>query len=169
MRHAAEIGVHCVLVPCFEEDFLPGTMFEDELVAVLRSLGKVAHKYEIHLGLEMNWRAVNQVALVRQVADPAMGIYYDLGNSTAQGYDVAEDIQIMGPLLVGVHIKDRLVGGGSVLLGEGNTKFKAAFGALQRVGFRGPFVFETPRGNNPVVTARSHLEYVKTLLQEVEG
>lgn len=164
---AAKIGVQCILVPCFEEGLLPGTVFEDVLVAVLQSLCDVAQEHSLRLGLEMSWPAVDQVALVRQVAHPALGIYYDLGNATAQGFDVAADIRMIGPLLVGVHLKDRLVGGGSVLLGEGDTKFEAAFAALQEVGFVGPFVLETPRGDDPIATAGRHLEFVKTLLQQV--
>ena len=166
---AAEIGVQCILVPCFDRYLLPGTVLEDGLVAVLQSLGEVAQAQSVHLGLEMNWRAADQVALVRRVAHPSLGIYYDLGNSTAQGYSVAEDVQTIGPLLVGVHIKDRLVGGGSVLLGEGDTRFEAAFAALQEAGFVGPLVFETPRGGNPIQSARSHLEHVKTLLRGIAG
>lgn len=167
MKCAAEIGVQCVLVPCFEEGLLPGTVFEDVLVTVLRLLCDMAQAHNIRLGLEMNWRAATQVALVCQVAHPALGIYYDLGNATAKGYDIVADIRTMGPFLVGIHIKDCSVGGGSVLLGAGDTRFEVAFAALQEVEFGGLFIFETPRGDHPIATVRRHLEFVKTLLQKV--
>lgn len=167
IKCATEIGVQCILLPCFEDYLIPGTVGENMLVSVLQLLCEVAQRHGIRLGLEMSWKAENQVALVRQVAHPALGIYYDTGNATAEGYDVAADIRAIGPMLVGVHLKDRQKGGSSVLLGEGDTKFEDVLSVLWETGFTGPYVLETPRGNDPVAAARRQLEFVKTVLRRI--
>lgn len=163
IESASEIGAHCVLVPCFEEYLLPSAAYSNILIEALRSVVGDAQKLGIKLGLEMNWLVESQIDLVRQIAHPALGLYYDTGNATALGSDVYSDILTIGSLLVGIHIKDRIVKGGSVLLGEGDTDFEAVFIALHQMGYKGPLILETPRGKRPADTARRHLDFIKSL------
>ena len=158
---AAEIGVSCILIPVFETTLAPGSEEEENLVAALSQVCPSAQEKGLRLGLEAGWIAERQLALLKRVAHPSLGIYYDLGNATADGYDIAADIRTLGPALVGVHIKDRPRGGGSVLLGEGETKFGEAFAALAETGFAGTCVLETPRGDDPAATAWRHLKFVR--------
>jgi hexulose-6-phosphate isomerase len=102
-----------------------------------------------------------------KIGHPALGIYYDLGNATSHGYNPSKDIRKIGQFLVGVHIKDRKVGGGSFPLSEGDTDFMGGFQALIEIGYEGPFILETPRGVDPVDTARKHLDFVKRTMSQV--
>ena len=115
----------------------------------------------------MEWPAEDQYSFIKRLGRAPLGIYYDLGNATSQGYNPAEEIRVFGDLLVGLHIKDRKVGGGSVFLGEGDTDFVGSFRALKEIGYRGPMILETPRGSDPVITARKHLSFVRQAMANV--
>jgi hexulose-6-phosphate isomerase len=92
-----------------------------------------------------------------------LGVYYDVGNATSKGYDIASDIRFVGPLLYGVHIKDRKRGGPSVLLGQGETDFEAFFKALAEIHYTGQLVLQTAFGQDYLTIARSHLAMVRRL------
>ena len=47
-------------------------------------------------------------------------INYDIGNSAAQGYNVIEELDTYGNRISDIHIKDRILNGGPVILGNGN-------------------------------------------------
>jgi L-ribulose-5-phosphate 3-epimerase len=61
-----------------------------------------------------------------------------------------------------VHIKDRVRGGSTVPLGTGDTDFKALFGCLEAVAYRGDFVLQVARGEpgDEVPWARRNREFV---------
>jgi len=164
---AQDIGAQCVLVPCCENSLEPDSQGEQALVESLEVVLERASQNGVKVGLEMDWPATDQCRLMAKIGHPALGIYYDLGNATSHGYNPSKDIRKIGQFLVGVHIKDRKVGGGSFLLSEGDTDFMGGFQALIEIGYEGPFILETPRGVDAVDTARKHLDFVKRTMAQV--
>ena len=57
-----------------------------------------------------------------------------------------EEFGAYGERVGSVHIKDRVRGGGTVPLGEGDADFDAVFDALRTLGYRGDFVMQIARG-----------------------
>ena len=83
--------------------------------------------------------------LIESFFSPYIKVNYDMGNSASLGYDPAEEIMLLGKYIANVHIKDRILGGGTVPLGCGNTDFKSSFAALKRVGYHGDFILQAAR------------------------
>jgi sugar phosphate isomerase/epimerase len=164
---AGQIGAQVVLVPCLEKDLMPHSLHQDALSDALTPVLDRALQLGVKVGLEMDWSATDQCQFVKQLSHPALGVYYDLGNATAKGYNPPEDLRLIGSCLVGVHIKDRKVGGGSVILGKGDTDFLGAFHVLREIGYEGPLILETPRGSDPLATARQHLTFVENAMMDV--
>ncbi len=169
IRMAHQIGAKCVLVPCADEKIRADSSQQIAWTEGLTPVLDQASQAGIRVGLEMNGPARDQSRWVKEIGHPSLGIYYDLGNATHFGHYPPEDIQIIGDLLVGVHIKDRNVGGASVILGQGDTDFINSFRALEEVEYKGPLVLETPRGVNPIVTAREHLAFVRRIMGTIAG
>lgn len=162
---AHELGVQCVLVPCFGKELHPGSSEQDALMEGLLPVLERAWGMGMKVGLEMGWRASDQCRLVDQLSHPALGIYYDFGNATILGYPPGEEIRIIGDRLFGVHLKDRRRNGESVMLGTGDTDLSGGFRALQETGYRGPLILETPRGTDPTAAARQNLAYVRRVMK----
>ena len=68
--------------------------------------------------------------------------------------------------IIHVHLKDKNFNGDNVILGTGSVNFDAIFMALKRIKFKGKFVFETNRGNNPRKTMLNNKNYI---LKKVNG
>jgi len=76
------------------------------------------------------------------------GLTYDMGNSAALGFDPEEEFRAFGDRIIHVHIKDRIHGGSTVPLGEGDTHFAEVFRCLAMQGYRGDYILQTARSGN---------------------
>src|SRR6478736_2309064 len=95
--------------------------------------------------------------------------YYDTGNSTAQGLDIALDILPLLPVLEAVHLKDRLVGGTSQPFGRGDANFNGFFGVLAKAGYGGDFLTQHYFDAEPETSAAHSLGYVRGQLRAREA
>jgi len=61
-----------------------------------------------------------------------------------------------------VHIKDRILNGGTVPLGSGNADFDSVFNQLRNIEYEGDFTLQVARDSdgNEVNWARKNLEFV---------
>ena len=71
-----------------------------------------------------------------------------MGNSAALGYDPVEELNIYGPKITDLHIKDRFLGGPSVPLGKGNVNFKKIFEILLKQSYQGIMIFQAFRDDD---------------------
>jgi L-ribulose-5-phosphate 3-epimerase len=162
--NSARAGIKTILLPVLETCEVRD---ESEKLSLLQALAEpleLAQKLGVRLALEMELPGDEYRAFLERASHPALGAYYDSGNNTARGYDIVSAVHDLGHYLFGVHIKDRLVGGSSVLLGQGDTDFAGFFPALQAVGYAGPIILETPLGSDPLLTARNHQAFVRSYL-----
>ena len=160
---AARVGVRVILLPVLEVSEIRTEEEKKQLLASLRKPLSLAASNGIKLGFETELPASEYRTLVEQFDHPAVGIYYDTGNAVAKGYNIAEDIRTLGPLLCGVHVKDRKRGGPSVLLGQGDADFAAFFKALIEIHYTGLLVLQTAFGEDYLNIARSHLAILEQL------
>ena len=90
----------------------------------------------------------------------AFKVWYDVGNSTYNGYDVPAEIRALGrDRICMFHIKDR------GYLGEGKVDVPAVLKAIDDIGFKGYANLETgsPSGDVEADTRRN-LEYLRKLM-----
>ena len=162
---ANAVGADRILIPLLETSAVDSTELKREVVVSLRSAVELAERYGVTLGLEMEIPGGEYAKLVDSVGSPRVRAYYDTGNSTAQGLDIAQDIIPILPVLHAVHIKDRVRGGGSKPLGTGDTNFHGFFPALLRAGFRGDFVLQHYFEADPELEAERSLSFVQQLIE----
>ncbi len=69
---------------------------------------------------------------------------YDIGNSASLGFDPVAELDSYGASS-DIHIKDRVCGGCSVVLGEGDANFDCFFGRLMEFDCSGPSIMRAYR------------------------
>jgi hexulose-6-phosphate isomerase len=163
------IGADRILLPLLETSAVDTTELKREVVASLRAAAPIAERHGVTLGLEMEMPGPEYAKLIRSVASPNVRAYYDTGNSTAQGADVALDIVPLLGLLHAVHVKDRRRGGTSQPLGSGDTNFRGLFPVLLKAGFRGDFVLQHYFEHDPEAEAAQSLAFVRRLLESAKA
>ena len=68
-----------------------------------------------------------------------------MGNSAFLGYRPGEEIRAYGSRIVNVHVKDRIQGGSTVPLGEGDADLSGVIKALRSCGYAGNLILQTAR------------------------
>lgn len=117
--------------------------------AAVRTIGEVLPDAEaagVELHLETSLGPVEFAGLLARLEHPLVKVNYDAGNSAALGYRPREEFSAYGERVGSVHIKDRVLGGGSVALGTGDVDFSALRDCLLGVGYDGEFVLQVARG-----------------------
>jgi hexulose-6-phosphate isomerase len=152
-----KLGARYVVVPLVDNGSLETARQEVELRDGLLPLTPALCDLHIKLVFESDFAPRRLAAFIEQFPPAAFGINYDIGNSAALGFDPAEEIGCYGARIGNVHVKDRVLGGTTVPLGEGNADFPKVFHALKRVGYCGDFILQTARaadGNHAGVLCR---------------
>lgn len=158
---AAELDVPTILIPVLEVTAIRTEADKESLLEALRQPLEQAKSGRVRLALETELPAFEYKALVQAAGDPALGVYYDTGNAAARGFDAASDIEVLAPVLSGVHIKDRRHQGRSVPLGEGSVRFREAFAALQASEYVAPLIIQSTSAEDFVDAASAHLQFVR--------
>lgn len=134
LDNAAQLGVKDVVIPCVDASSLKSPDDRRALVAALRGAEAQAVKLGIRLNLETDLGPEDFKSLMGEMPQSCVRVNYDIGNSASLGFDVREEFAAYGQWVSDVHIKDRVLGGFSTLLGTGNAKFDDAFEMLAKYG-----------------------------------
>ena len=123
-----------------------GGLKEAELDAVverLKAAAPLAAEAGVILGLENTLSAEQNLMILDRVQHDAVQVYYDIGNSTYNGYDVPAEIRNLGSRICQIHFKD-----GGNFLGEGRVDMDAVEKAMTDIRYEGWVVLETSIRNN---------------------
>ena len=155
---ARALGVGVILLPFFGARALQTPAEIDRVGDILRDLAPAAEKAGVVLGLEDTISARDNARIMDRAKSPAVRTYYDVGNSTRNGFDVVEEIRWLGgERICEVHLKDN-----PHYLGQGTIDFPAVVKALADIGFHQWAQLETecPSGSVPDDMAKN-LAYIR--------
>jgi L-ribulose-5-phosphate 3-epimerase len=99
---------------------------------------------ELHLETDLEPRKFK--SLLDEIKHPLIKVNYDSGNSASLGYLPVDEFAAYGDRIGSFHIKDRVLGGGTVPLGAGNADFASLRKALIDIDYKGDFVLQVARG-----------------------
>ena len=157
---ARDMGVRVVLLPFFGKGALETTAEMDKVGDILKEIAPSAEKAGVILGLEDTNSARDNVRIMDRTKSSAVLTYYDVGNSTKNGFDVVEEIRWLGGARIcEVHLKDN-----PHYLGEGSIDFKAVIDALADIGFDGWAQLETDCPVSVEADMPRNLKFVRGLI-----
>jgi L-ribulose-5-phosphate 3-epimerase len=162
---ARAMGVRVVLLPFFGKGALDTAAEMDRVGDTLKEIAPAAEKAGVILGLEDTVSARDNVRIADRTKSPAVLTYYDVGNSTKNGFDVVEEIRWLGGARIcEVHLKDN-----PHYLGEGQIDFKAVVDALSGVGFDGWAQLETDCPISVEADMRRNLKFIRGVIAARNG
>jgi len=161
IHSAKDLDVGVILVPFFGNNKIKNEDDQNNVIEGIKAVLPAAEECKIVLALEMNATPEMMLDMLDRIDSQCAGIYYDVGNMTSEGFDNASVIRELGGFISAVHIKDRVVNGGGVPLGEGNVDFESVRVSLEDIGYDQVLTLETPSGDNPELDARKNLAFVK--------
>jgi L-ribulose-5-phosphate 3-epimerase len=162
---AKDLGAGVVLVAFFGK----GNLLEngqlktadvDVVVERIKAAAPKAQAAGVILGIENTLSAQQNAEILDRIGHESVRIYYDVGNSTNQGYDVAAEIRFLKDRIAIFHFKDN-----PNYLGEGKVQFEPIAAAIRDIGYQGWIVLETSSpAKDPVADAKRNAAFVRKLL-----
>jgi sugar phosphate isomerase/epimerase len=132
----------------------------DRVIGLSKELAPEAERAGVILGFENTSSGEDNRYAVDQVKSKAFKMWYDVGNSTFNGYDVPREIRALGrDRICMFHFKDR------GYLGEGKVDMPAILKAIEEIRFEGYANLETTSPSGDVeADTRRNFEYLKKLM-----
>ena len=166
LSNANELGVSDVVIPCVDQSSLSSPEDVSRFVDVLGGeILAAAEQYSINLSLETDLSPDPFRKLLDRFDSSLVTVNYDIGNSASLGYNPTEELAAYGSQITDIHIKDRMLGGGPVVLGQGDADFDLFFSDLKKLGYVGPFIMQAYRDEEGVNIFSQQLEWVKGYLE----
>ena len=162
IRITHALGVDVLLLPMFGKWAIQTPAERDFVGDVLRELGPGAEKAGVILGLEDTISAEDNVRIMERSGSKAVLVYYDVGNSTRNGFDVVKEIRWLGKdRICQIHLKDN-----PHYMGEGTIPFPEVMKAIRDIGFTGYANLETDTLPGSTVDAdmRRNLAFIRKLV-----
>mgnify|MGYP006093129759 CR=1 FL=1 len=161
LKNSSSLGVKDIVIPCVDQSSLKSQKVQDRFIEKLLPIEEIAEKYGINLSLETDLDPQSFSKLLERFQSNRITVNYDIGNSAALGYRVSEELECYGHQITDIHIKDRLLGGGPIILGSGNANFPEFFKTLKNFDYKGPFIMQAYRDDEGVDIFKKQLEWIK--------
>ena len=156
-RACAAAGIRIIVVPLVDDGRLENRDQENVLVDFLLEQQSTLARHGLQVAFESDFAPHDLARFIGRLPPERFGVNYDIGNSAALGFDPVEEFAAYGARVINVHVKDRMLGGTTVPLGEGNADFNRVFSSLARAGYRGNFILQTARA-----AGGKHAEVLRT-------
>jgi hexulose-6-phosphate isomerase len=167
LGQAQHIGVSRIVLPFVDNSAIRDEADRGAVIDTLQRALPAAQSAGIELHLETSLGPEDFAALLARIPHPLVKVNYDSGNSSSLGYRPAEEFAAYGGRLGSVHIKDRVLHGATVPLGEGDADLDAVFAGLRQLNYCGDFILQAARGTpgDEVAWARQNRAYVERYLK----
>lgn len=167
LGRAASLRVRYIVLPFVDSSSLRSPQQVAGLRSVLNAVLDDAVSANVELHLETDLAPQDLRRILETAGHSLVRANYDIGNSASLGHDPAEELELIGPWLGSVHVKDRIRGGHTVPLGSGSADFETCFRMISEAGFNGPFILQAARqdGLSEVELAKRNRQFVESHLQ----
>lgn len=162
LKRCQVLGVLRVILPFVDNSAIREDEFQ-RVTEILKIAADRAARFGVELHLETSLQPARFAELLSHLPVATVKVNYDSGNSASLGYAPEKEFSCIGPRIGSVHIKDRLLNGGTVPLGSGNADFDSVFNQLRRIEYGGDFTLQVARevDGNEVNWTRKNLEFVR--------
>jgi len=166
IRNCAMLDVGNIIIPCVDNSRLQNGAEMMEFKLKLGECLPVAEECSINLALETDLGPEAFAGLMQDINHEYLKINYDTGNSASLGYNPTVEFESYGSWITDVHIKDRVYGGTTVPLGEGDVDFPQVFSLLHHMNYNGIFILQTARKQpgREQETIKGYLDFIAKYL-----
>lgn len=148
IKNAGKLHIIDIVIPCVDQSSLKSKKDFNRFVKSINKVLPSAEKYGVNINFETDLDPQRFKELLSRFNSKNIKVNYDIGNSASLGYNPKEEFKAYGEYISDLHVKDRVLGGGSVKLGEGNADFKTVFEMLKKYKFSGNIIMQAAKADD---------------------
>ena len=164
LQTAVVLKITDIVIPCVDQSSLEGKEAVGRFIIQMKKIIPTLERRGINLSLETDLAPQPFVRLLNILNSKRITVNYDIGNSAALGFDSIEELDAYGDKISDIHIKDRVLGGGPVMLGKGDADFDKFFNKLKEFDYQGPFIMQAYRDKKGIDVFKKQLEFISIYL-----
>ena len=163
IRLTRDLQVKVLLIPFFGRWAIKTDAEIEHVGDALRELAPEAERAGVILGIEDTISAEDNVRIMELSRSNNVKVYYDVGNSTQNGFDIVKEIRWLGKdRICQFHFKDN-----PHFLGEGTIQFAPVVDAIRKTGWAGWANLETDaRPDHLDADMQRNLHYIRGVIDE---
>ena len=144
-RAASLLECQYIVIPFVDSSSLKTTAQIQGLKKLLDVLVPTLEKndVEIHLETDLSPHVISEI--LTGLDHKLIRSNYDIGNSASLGHDPREELTLLKKWIGSLHVKDRLLGGGTVPLGSGAADIPYCMSTFRSMKFARPYILQTAR------------------------
>ena len=162
LQNCNELEIKDIVIPCVDQSSLSTSQCTELFKAEILDVIPVAENLGINLSLETDLAPFTYKGLLNELNSNIITVNYDTGNSASLGYDFREELANYGDSISDLHIKDRMLRGGSVLIGSGNVDFVGFFDEFSKYNYDGPIILQLYRDDEGLNIFKKQLDIFKS-------
>ena len=162
------IGVTDIVLPLVDHSSVRDLESQDLFIRAIEPFFSYLDEQNMNLNLETDLDPTAFKNLLNQIDSDRVTVNYDTGNSAGLGYDPEEEFAAYGDRITDIHIKDRVMNGFSVCLGQGSADFSKIFKCVQNYGYSGPFIMQAFRDDDGLEIFKTQLTWLRSLIGNIE-
>ena len=166
INRLSHFGIKYLELPFVDNSAIKDNMELEQIIQIIKPELEKACRLGVIFAFETSLPPKIFSAFLQGFNHPAVRANYDMGNSASLGYNPKEELESYGEFVVTVHVKDRVLNGGTVPLGQGNTDFATCFSMLREKNYNGPFILQAAREGNEIESAKRGVLFVKNFLNK---
>ena len=163
IENLGEINCKFLVIPLVDDSKVNKDT-EDMAINFLLGLEPFLIKNNVEIAIESDYKPKDLIKFINKLPPEYYGINYDIGNSASLGYDVEEEFDTYFERIKHIHVKDRLLNGTTVPLGQGNADFELCFKLIKKYNYKGDFSMQTARDESD-----NHLEVMLKYINMTKG
>ena len=157
--NASILGVKDIVIPCVDHSSLRVDGEKERFISCISHVINTLESKKINLSLETDLPPKEFADLLDKINSKYVTVNYDIGNSASLGYNPIDELDEYGDKVTDIHIKDRLFGGGSVILGKGDANFEVFFEKLKEFDYQGIYIMQAYRDNEGLKIFKNQLDW----------
>jgi len=165
---AKVLNITDIVIPCVDQSSLKTKESVNRFVNQIEKIIPRIENDNINLSLETDLSPNSFVKLLDKLSSKNITVNYDIGNSAANGFNHDEELEAYGDRITDIHIKDRILGGESVTLGDGDADFEKFFNKLKEFDYQGPFIMQAYRDEEGIDVFSKQLVWIKEIMKKVD-
>lgn len=142
------VGISLIIIPLVDNGRLENLAQEDNLIEFLNRKKSILRENNVKVSFESDYPPNKLKRFIERLDKDIFGVNYDIGNSSAMGFSPDSEFAEYGEFINNVHVKDRVFGGTTVPLGQGDANFNLVFSGLSKLNYKGNYVLQTARAKN---------------------
>jgi hexulose-6-phosphate isomerase len=143
-----KVGIAQIVIPLVDNGSIKNNDQLESLLSFLSNNDTSIHNRGIEIIFESDFSPENLKVFIDKFDEKTFGINYDIGNSSALGFDPDTEFLLYGNRILNVHVKDRKLNGTTISLGDGDANFDKVFNNLKKCRYCRNYILQTARAHN---------------------